>query len=96
MGVTEKRIFDLAPEQAGYIDKLVGAGAYASASDVIDAGLKALQERDADLDQWLRDEVLPVMEAMDADPSRAFPADQVFDEMRTLHAKRVKDAGEAA
>lgn len=96
MDVTEKRTFSLAPEQVSYIDKLVDAGTYASANDVIDAGLKALRERDADLDQWLREEVLPVMEAMDADPSRAIPADQVFDEIRALHAKRVKDSGNAA
>ena len=66
-------------EQASYIDSLVAAGTYASTSEVVRAGLRALQERDAALEDWLRDEVAPIYGAMMADPARAIPADQVFE-----------------
>ncbi|MGH7069311.1 MAG: type II toxin-antitoxin system ParD family antitoxin [Acetobacteraceae bacterium] len=46
-------------EQASYIDAQVAKGAYASASEVVRAGLRALQERDAATERWLRDEVVP-------------------------------------
>ena len=37
----------------------------------------------------LRDEVVPVAAAMQADPTRAIPLDTVFDGLRALHAKRL-------
>lgn len=43
----DKRRFSLPAEQTGYIDTLVASGTYASGSEVVRAGLRALQERDA-------------------------------------------------
>jgi antitoxin ParD1/3/4 len=88
MPSAEKRTFSLPVEQADYIDGLVASGAYATASEVVRAGLRALQERDAAVERWLRDEVVPVAAAMRDDPSRAIPAAQVFNEIREMHAKR--------
>ena len=93
MAASHKRTFSLPGEQATYIDGLVASGAYASASEVIRAGLRALQERDAAVERWLREEVVPVAKAMMDDPARAIPADEVFDEIRDLHAGRVKQPG---
>ena len=90
MAAAEKRTFSLPSEQARYIDNLVASGTFATSSEVIRAGLRALQERDAAVERWLREEVVPVAAAMQADPDRAIPADQVSDEMRDLHAGRVK------
>jgi len=90
MGAIEKRTFSLPSEQADYIDGLVSSGAYATASEVIRAGLRALQERDIAVERWLREEVVPVAVAMRADPDRGIPAKQVFDKIRSLHAERVK------
>jgi len=84
---TEKRTFSLPAEQAGYIDAQVASGAYASASEVVRAGLRALQERDAAMERWLREEVVPAAAAMDADPSRAIPAEEVFAELRALYGQ---------
>lgn len=78
MSSPEKRTFSLPAEQAGYIDSLVASGSYASGSEVVRAGLRALQERDAAVEKWLRQEVIGVCDAMQSDPSRAIPADQVF------------------
>ena len=76
MPAVEKRTVSLPPAQASYIDSLVETGAFASASEVVRAGLRALQERDAAIERWLREEVVPVYDAMQADPGRGKPADE--------------------
>ena len=93
MATSHKRTFSLPGEQARFIDSLVSSGAYASGSEVIRAGLRALQERDAAVERWLREEVVPVAAAMRDDPGRAIPADRVFDEIRELHEERRKKLG---
>lgn len=96
MAASHKRTFSLPGEQAKYIDDLVASGAYATSSEVIRAGLRALQERDAAVERWLREEVVPVAAAMQAEPGRAVSADKVFGEIRALHARRQKNpAGDA-
>ena len=86
----EKRTFSLPTEQAGYIDILVASGSYASGSEVVRAGLRALQERDAAVENWLRREVIAVCDAMQSDPGRAVPAAQAFATIRARHADRLK------
>ena len=86
----EKRTFSLPVEQAGYIDTLVASGSYASGSEVVRAGLRALQERDAAVEKWLRAEVISVCDAMQSDPGRAIPGEQVFATIRARHADRLK------
>jgi antitoxin ParD1/3/4 len=83
-----KRTFSVPAEQAAYIDSKVEGGAYASGSEVVRAGLRALQERDAAVERWLTDEVAPVYDAMKADPKRGLPAKSVFAEARARYAKR--------
>lgn len=90
MPASDKRTVSLPPEQSRYIDTLVASGAYATASEVVRAGLRALQERDAAVERWLRGEVVPVAAAMRADPGRSIPASQVFAGIRDLHAQRRK------
>ena len=86
----DKRTFSLPEEQANYIDTLVASGTYASGSEVVRAGLRALQERDAAVEKWLREEVVGVCDAMRSDPGRAIPAEQVFATIRARHADRLK------
>jgi antitoxin ParD1/3/4 len=91
MAATEKRTFSLPAEHAAFIDAQVASGAFASGSEVVRAGLRALQERDAAVELWLREEVVATYDAMQADPARALPAKAVFDEIRARHAARLKD-----
>ena len=88
MAAAEKRTFSLPSEQAQYIDHLVATGTFATGSEVIRAGLRALQERDQAVERWLRQEVLPVAVAMQAEPDRALSIDQVFEELKDLHTQR--------
>ena len=89
----EKRTISLPAAQASYIDSLVEAGTYASASEVVRAGLRALQERDAAVVRWLNNEVAPVYDAMQADPKRGLSAEQVTAALAAHHAARLKKAG---
>ncbi len=89
MSSIEKRTVSLPREHAAFIDRMVASGAYASGSEVVRAGLRALQERDAAVDRWLREEVAPVHDAMQADPGRARSLEDVFAEVRKHHASRL-------
>ena len=93
MANVEKRTISLPEEHAAFIDQLVASGTYASASEVVRAGLRALQERDAAVERWLREEVAPAYDAMQGDPGRALGAGDVFADIRARHAARLK--GEA-
>jgi antitoxin ParD1/3/4 len=84
----EKRTVSLPSEQGRYIDRLVDSGTYASASEVVRAGLRALEERDSAVERWLRTEVVQAYDELDADPSRAIPASQVFAAIRARHQER--------
>lgn len=94
-----KRTFSLPPAQASYIDELVATGGYASASEVVRAGLRALRERDAAVEHWLLEEVAPAYGATQADPGRALNAGQASAALRVHHAADLKtgrrDAGSA-
>lgn len=90
MAKVSKRTFSLPTEQAAYIDAKVDSGAYATSSEVIRAGLRALQERDAAVERWLHEQVVPVYDAMKANPERKLSAKSVFSEARTRYAARRK------
>ena len=67
----------LPAELAEEIARLVASGAYPDAGAVVAAGLEALGPSEAEIETWLREEVLPVVDEMDRDPSRVLSAEQV-------------------
>lgn len=78
MPETQKRTVSLPAEHANYIDRMVQSGDYASASEVVRAGLRALQERDRAVETWLHTEVAAAYDAMKADPESALDTRDVF------------------
>ena len=92
MNKIERRTISLPAEHADFIDEKVASGDFASASEVVRAGLRALQERDAAVERWLWEEVAPAYDAMKADPGRAIPVGKVMDRIRARHAAKLSGA----
>ncbi len=85
MSNTEKRTFSLPAEQAAFIDEKVQSGQFASGSEVIRAGLRALQERDEVVETWLKEQVAPTYDAVKEGRMKTIPVGDVFDEIRAQH-----------
>lgn len=49
-----------------------------SASDAIDHYMCVLTARDAAIEKWLVEEMVPTLDALSADPSRAIPAEEAW------------------
>ena len=65
----------LPEDMAELVEKKVASGEFASESEVIAEGLRYLAEEDAEVEQWLRDEVVATVAAHD--PSKAIPLNEV-------------------
>ncbi len=78
----------LPPEQSAFIDDKVKSGRFASGSEVIRAGLRALQERDEAVERWLREEVAPTYDAVKEGRSRTIAVGDAFDELRSRLAAK--------
>lgn len=74
------------------VDARVRSGDYASVSEVIRAGLRALDREEAAIETVLRRKVQEALE----DPRPSLPADQVFAELRAHHEARLKAAERGA
>ncbi|NKJ02408.1 type II toxin-antitoxin system ParD family antitoxin [Novosphingobium sp. SG707] len=70
MRTTQQLSITLPMEMAAQVRAKVAAGEYASESEVIRDGLRALQARDKAIEAWLRNEIAPVYDALKSDPAR--------------------------
>lgn len=77
--------------QKAFIEDRIRAGRFGSASEVVRAGLRALEREEAHLDDWMREKV---REALD-DPRPLIPADEVFANLRARHAAAVAQEEDA-
>jgi len=58
-------------DMADAVERKVKSGAYASVSAVVRDGVRALLERDAAVERWIREEVVPGHQEYLADPTKA-------------------------
>jgi hypothetical protein len=56
----------------------------------IPAGHATRRERDAAVERWLREEVVPAHKKMAVEPSSGIDAKRAFDELRAHHAAKTK------
>ena len=87
MRTTQQMSMTLPNDMANVVKSKVQAGEYASESEVIRDGLRALTARDRAVETWLPNQVGPAYDALKADPSRAVTADQVRARLAAEHAK---------
>jgi antitoxin ParD1/3/4 len=87
MRTTQQFSITLPNEMADVVKSKVACGQYATESEVIRDGLRALMARDRAVENWLHEQVVPAYDALKADPSRAVTVDQVRATLAAEHKK---------
>jgi antitoxin ParD1/3/4 len=87
MRTTQQFSITLPTEMAEIVKTKVASGEYATESEVIRDGLRALLARDRAMEQWLQQTVLPAFDALKADPQRAVSIEQVRARLAAEHLK---------
>jgi len=87
MRTTQQMSITLPNEMADAIRTKVRAGEYATESEVIREGLRALLNRDSAIESWLPNQGGEGSDALKADPSRAVTIDQVRARLAKEHVK---------
>ncbi|QJU58856.1 type II toxin-antitoxin system ParD family antitoxin [Sphingomonas sp. AP4-R1] len=77
MRSTQQFSVTLPNEMAALVRAKVASGEYASESEVIREGLRALGARERAMDDWLKQHALPAYDAYRADPSCGLSVDDV-------------------
>lgn len=77
MRTTQQMSITLPIDMADVVKAKVKTGEYATESEVIRDGLRALLARDRAVENWLEHQVGPAYDALKANPSRGVTASQV-------------------
>jgi putative addiction module CopG family antidote len=86
MRTTQQFSITLPLDMAEVVEGKIKSGAYASVSEVMRDGLRALLERDAAIERWLREEVIPGHEEYMADPSKGIAAATILNRIKARRA----------
>jgi len=87
---TQQFSVTLPNEMADMVRAKVSSGEYASESEVIRDGLRALQARDQALEKWLRTEVAAAYDEAKANPSSLIDGEQVRERLAQLRDRSTK------
>ncbi|MFW5498036.1 MULTISPECIES: ribbon-helix-helix domain-containing protein [unclassified Maridesulfovibrio] len=87
MRSTKQMSITLPLEMAKAVKEKVSSGEYASESEVIRDGLRALLARDRAVDNWLKSQVGPAYDAVKKDPERGIS----LKEMRSRIATEIEE-----
>lgn len=90
MRSTKQLSITLSNDMADTVRAKVASGEYATESEVIRDGLRALQARDKVVEQWLQSQAVPSYDALRADPSRAVPIKKVRAALAKAHRRAAK------
>ncbi len=77
MSIAQSLHVTLPKEMADLVRAKIASGEYSSAIEVVQGGLQALLEHDAEVEHWLRGEVASTFDGWAANPERAKPLDEV-------------------
>lgn len=88
MRSTRQLSITLPHDMAEALRERVRSGQYASESEVVREGLRALFERDEAVESWLRQEVASAYDALVADPSRVVSSEELRERLARRRAER--------
>ena len=88
MRSTQQFSITLPNELADAVKAKVAGGEYATESEVIREGLRALLARDQAIEQWLQTEVASAYDKLKADPTRALAPKQLRASLAKTRARR--------
>jgi antitoxin ParD1/3/4 len=92
MRSTQQLSITLPREMAEAVKSKVAAGEYATESEVIRDGLRALMARDRAVESWLQAQVAPTYDALKADPSRTVSIERVKARLAAEHKRATSKA----
>lgn len=93
MRTTKQLSITLPNAMADALTERVASGAYASESEVVRDGLRALFAREEAIETWLRTEVAVAYDELRTDPSRAIGSDEMRAQLAKLHKQRTDTSG---
>ena len=86
MGIAHEFSIILPLDMVEAAEKKVQSGDYASASEVVGEGMRALMEPDAAVERWLREYVVAGHQEYLADPSKRISADAILGRIKGWRA----------
>jgi putative addiction module CopG family antidote len=92
MRTTQQFSITLPNEMAAIVKTKVAAGEYATESEVIRDGLRALMARDRAMENWLSQSVGPAYDALKSNPNSAVSVDQMRAALAGEHDKATSKA----
>lgn len=93
MRTTKQLSITLPNNMAEALKERVASGAYASESEVVRDGLRALFARDEAVETWLRSEVVASYDELRADPSQAISSEDMRAHLTRVHRERLAESG---
>lgn len=93
MRTTKQLSITLPNGMADALKERVASGAYASESEVVRDGLRALFSQEEAIERWLRTEVAEAYDELRADPSRAVSSEDLRARLARLHEQQGREAG---
>jgi Arc/MetJ-type ribon-helix-helix transcriptional regulator len=89
----QQLVVTLPAEMVELVQRKVASGEYLNESDVINDSLSLLlEDQEQSLERWLREEIVPVCLAMEADPSSGMSSSELLASLEGARRERQKSA----